>query len=91
MCITVLDRTHWYEIIYLGEERHQFVQRRSRCTILPRADWKLSVSFLLFQTFRDIMENLVDEETKLSFKLNRLLTEYDLGQMFDVSEFESAI
>ena len=37
------------------------------------------------------MENLVDEETKLSFKLNRLLTEYDLGQMFDVSEFESAI
>ena len=37
------------------------------------------------------MENLVDEGTKLSFKLHRLLTEYDLGQMFDVSEFESAI
>ncbi len=37
------------------------------------------------------MEALIDLETKLSFKSKRLLDEYDLESLFDVSEYEAAI
>ena len=37
------------------------------------------------------MENLIDQETKLSYKFRRLLDEYDLEIMFDVLEYEAAI
>ena len=37
------------------------------------------------------MEDLIDLETKLSFKSKRLLDEYDLESLFDVSEYEAAI
>ena len=37
------------------------------------------------------MKNLIDQETKLSYKFKRLLDEYDLAIMFDVLEYEGAI
>ena len=37
------------------------------------------------------MDILVDEETKLSYKLRRLLEEYDLQFLFSVTEVETAI
>ena len=37
------------------------------------------------------MDDLIDQETKLSYKFKRLLDENDLELMFDVPEYEAAI
>ena len=37
------------------------------------------------------MDDLIDQETKMSYKAKRLLDEYDLEHMFDVLEYEAAI
>ena len=37
------------------------------------------------------MESLIDEETKLSLKLKRLLDQYDLSDMDEIEDYEPLV